>query len=204
MQLIVGDEHERSQHANEQASGSPAGRNRQVKSREVLRSGLEHHELAMTDRAQAEQGRKIADNLPDERRTVGTLDEQDAGERQCYFGGKYVDSPRIPAFTVEADDKRHEIQGQRSDPQEWYDGHVEADLIRGGQQHDRRNHRQTKPQADQVPPGLVGMRRMVVWKLIRLLTRRGFAELRPWSSRCVAKLSDPGAISHDHCDSRTQ
>src|SRR5579872_34700 len=98
MQLVVRNEYVRGQHADEQSSRGPSGRNRQVEGRQVPWSRFERRALPVRDHAQEEEGRKVAEYLPRERWSAGAPHEQETDERQRYFGGKHADFPRVPAI----------------------------------------------------------------------------------------------------------
>ena len=56
----------------------------------------------------------------------------------------------VPAGVIEADDERQQVERQRHHPQKRHHGHVLADVVRGGQQHQRPQRRQGEP-AETVP-----------------------------------------------------
>ena len=140
-------EHVGGHQAHGHAAQGPAGRDQQVELRQVPRVGPQPHQFAVADHADEEHRREIQDQScgvvhrhadvqqiagdPVEHR-VAPVTADDRQHRQAA-----QNRPHVPPRVIEADDEREQVQRQRHDPQERHHGHVLADVVRGGQEHQR-------------------------------------------------------------------
>ena len=95
------------------AAERPAGRDHQVKARQVTRCGVAAHEFAMTDHRAGEERDHVDADLLIEFEAVEIMDgvsEACVRHREQH----HEDAAVVPALVVERDDERDELDGQRS------------------------------------------------------------------------------------------
>jgi hypothetical protein len=138
-------ENQRRHDGDEEAPERAAGGNQQVKRREMAGMRFQPVELPVAEHAADEQSGAIAADLFDQG-SLKARNQQVADHCAADHQQRAEQPASVPTRAVEADDEGEQVKAEWQHPQERNDRHVLAELVRRGQQQDRRGGRQDEPQ----------------------------------------------------------